>query len=106
VLDNIIRSSYTAIMMIEANNERTHTMVNYLGDIKGDSFTLYRTEHYPRNRRQDGYGDKIPTDLMCRFGKRNYRVYAICWSNVASHYVLIGKQKYFLHDYDVDKLEL
>jgi hypothetical protein len=78
--------------------------VNYLGDIKGDSFSVFYTETYPRNRRADGYGDKIPTDKMVRFGKRNYRVYAICWSNCASHYVIIGGERYFLHDYDLDNV--
>jgi hypothetical protein len=76
--------------------------VKYLGDIKGDEFTIAKTDECPRNRRQDGYGDKIPCPYMVRFGKRNYRVYAICWSNAASHYVLIGGERYFLHDYDFD----
>ena len=79
-------------------------MVNYLGDIKGDTFTLERTSVYPLNRRQDGYGDKLPTQYKVHFGKRKYRVYAICWSNVASHYILIQGERYFLHDYDFDKV--
>ena len=78
--------------------------VNYLGDIKGDSFTVYRTEHYPRNRRQDGYGDKIPTEYMVHFGQRRYRVYAICWSNCASLYITIRGERYFLHDWDTDNI--
>jgi len=77
-------------------------MVNYLGDIKGDTFSVYKTEVYPRNRSASGYGSKIPTPYMVKFGKRNYRVYAICWANVASLYVLISGQRYFLHGYDVD----
>ena len=31
---------YSCIMMIEANNERTHTMVNYLGDMGGGGMLL------------------------------------------------------------------
>jgi hypothetical protein len=80
-------------------------MVNYLGDIKGDSFTITQTDTCPRNRRQDGYGDKIPTPYKVQFGKRNYRVYAICWSNAASHYILIQGERYFLHDYDFERKE-
>ena len=79
-------------------------MVNYLGDIKGDTFDIYRTEHYPRNRNASGYGDKIPTEYMVRFCKRTYRVYAICWSNCASLYVTIKGIRYFLHDYDTDNI--
>lgn len=33
-------------------------LLNYLGDIKGDVFSIYRTEHFPRNRRADGYVDQ------------------------------------------------
>ena len=77
-------------------------MVNYLGDIKGDTYSIFRTETYPRNRNVSGYGSKIPTEHMVKFGKRTYRVYAICWSNAASFYVVIGGQRYFIHDYHLD----
>jgi len=79
-------------------------MVNYLGDIKGDTFTIFRTIHFPCNRRQDGYGDKIPTEYMVKFGTRTYRVYAICWSNAASFYIRIKGERYFIHDYDLDNI--
>ena len=77
-------------------------MVNYLGDIKGDTFSVYRTATSPINRSVSGYGSKLPTHYMVKFGKRNYRVYAICYSNAASFYILIGGQRYFMHDYDLD----
>jgi hypothetical protein len=77
-------------------------MVNYLGDIKGDAFTIWETATTPRNRSVSGYGNKLPTHWMVKFGKRNYRVYAICWAKVASLYVLISGQRYFLHEYDID----
>lgn len=81
-------------------------MVNYLGDIKGDTFTIWETATTPRNRSASGYGNKLPTHWMVRFGKRNYRVYAICWSNVASYYILIGKQAYYLREADLDNATL
>lgn len=43
-----------------------------------------------RGQNQFGYGNKISTDYQVRIeGERNpYRVYAICWSNVVSHYIV------------------
>jgi len=81
-------------------------MVNYLGDIKGDTFTIWETAATPRNRSASGYGNKLPTHWMVKFGKRTYRVYAICWSNVASYYILISKQAYYLRDSDLDNATL
>ena len=77
-------------------------LLNYLGDIKGDVFSIYRTLDFPRNHRADGYGDQIPTEYMVKYGSRTYRVYAICWSNVASFYIRIKGIQYFIHDYDLD----
>lgn len=45
---------------------------------------------------QYGYGSKITTDLMLIHKGRKYRVYGICWSNSASHYVTIKGERYFL----------
>jgi len=45
----------------------------------------------PINRSKSGYGSKIPTTLMIKLvNNRWYRVYAICYSNVASYYIEIG----------------
>ena len=45
----------------------------------------------PRNRNALGYGNAIPTEYMIKLdrGPRSQwqRVYAICYSNAASHYV-------------------
>jgi hypothetical protein len=45
----------------------------------------------PRNRNASGYGRNIPTDYMVKLdrGPRSQwqRVYAICYSNAASHYI-------------------
>ena len=49
-----------------------------------------------------GYGSKIPTDRMLIFNndplKRKRRVYAICFSNCASHYVIVKGEKLYLRD--------
>jgi hypothetical protein len=45
---------------------------------------------------EDGYGSKITTDYIVRFGGRVYRVYAVCHSNVASHYILVKRRKLFI----------
>lgn len=45
----------------------------------------------PINRSKSGYGSKIPTTHMIKLeNNRWYRVYAICYSNVASYYIEIG----------------
>ena len=43
-----------------------------------------------------GYGNKLTTRHMIRYKNRNYRVYAICHSNCASHYVTIKGRRYYL----------
>jgi hypothetical protein len=50
-----------------------------------------------------GYGSKIATDRMVRLPGRNvaYRVYAVCFSNAASHYVIVNKQKLYLKGSDL-----
>ena len=45
----------------------------------------------PINRSVSGYGNRIPTAHMIKLSNnRWYRVYAICYSNVASYYITIG----------------
>ena len=43
-----------------------------------------------------GYGKRIPTGWMVRWGSRNYRVYAVCYSNVASYYIRSNGNRIFL----------
>ena len=47
---------------------------------------------------QTGYGSKISTDYVLVFNgsKRQRRIYAICWSNAASHYVNVEGKALFL----------
>lgn len=44
-----------------------------------------------------GYGSKLTTPYKIPYNGRLYRIYAICYSNVASHYITVMGQKLFLH---------
>lgn len=60
----------------------------------------YKYTETPKYRaRQDGYGNKIPTDKMVRFPneKQWRRVYAICWSNAATHYIIRDGERVVLY---------
>lgn len=65
-----------------------------------DTSRVTRARWTPRpdtRRRQDGYGSKLPTSLLVQLdGKRWHRVYAICWSNGATCYVLSAGQPLYL----------
>lgn len=49
----------------------------------------------------DGSGRKITTDYVAQINGLTYRVYAICFSNAASHYVIYKGEKLFLKDSDI-----
>lgn len=80
------------------------TKVRYL---HSNTILETRITEPPKSRSISGYGSKIPTQYMIRaswhWGTNAQwrRVYAICWSNVASHYIVIKKQRWFLHDWDL-----
>ena len=74
--------------------------VKYLHS-SGISFTAVDTGSAPRNYSRTGYGRKLPTQYMVRANNRHYRVYAICYSNAASCYILVKGEMYFLSDYDI-----
>ena len=46
-----------------------------------------------------GYGSKIPSHYGLLYGGRRYRVYAICFSNVASYYVTIRGDRLYVPDF-------
>jgi len=71
-------------------------MVNYL---TGD-FTLIEYDECKPNPYPDGYGRKIPTRYTVRFWgyKREYEVWAMCYSNCASHYIKYRGQERFIRD--------
>lgn len=54
----------------------------------------------PENKSITGYGSKLPTQYMVLTNNRKYRVYAICFSNCASYYILINKERVYLRDSD------
>jgi hypothetical protein len=56
----------------------------------------------------DGYGKKISTDRMIQFNgdKKWYRVYAVCFSNAASHYIIRNKETLFLRGGDLDQINV
>ena len=58
----------------------------------------------PINRSVTGYGSKLPTCYRVQVdgGRRWYRVYCICHSNVGSLYILPGGERRFIHDYEID----
>ena len=57
-------------------------------------------EQWQRNTNVMGYGDKIRTDFMVQLDglPRWFRVYAICYSNVASTYITTKGEKLFISD--------
>lgn len=63
-----------------------------------DNFTLSVKPVAEYGRNQHGYGSKISTPHVLQFNgeRRRYRVYACCWSNVASHYVVVKGEKLFV----------
>lgn len=80
-------------------------MVQYVADVLGE----YKTVEKPVKRNglghspgqsDDGYGKKITTDRCIVFSdsKRLYRVYAACFSNAASHYIVYKGQNFYLRD--------
>ena len=53
-----------------------------------DEKVPYQSRTAPVNRSRTGYGSKIPTEHMVHYNGRWRRVYAICYSNVATLYIL------------------
>ena len=52
-----------------------------------------------------GYGRKLVTPYMLSIpgAARPYRVYAICFSNCASHYILRNGERLFLRDCELEE---
>jgi hypothetical protein len=66
-----------------------------------ENFELFIKEPIPKNRSVSGYGNKLPTPYVLKFSgsKRWYRIYAICYSNIGSLYVIKNKEKLFVNEY-------
>ena len=74
----------------------------------------YLADHYTFEHRESppptyygvapsGYGSRIPTDHQVRVNGAGpwRRVYAICFSNAASHYVSILGRRYYFRTFDL-----
>lgn len=44
-----------------------------------------------------GYGSRLITKYVVNYEGRIRRIYAICFSNVASYYIIVNKERLFLH---------
>ena len=44
-----------------------------------------------------GYGSKLRTPYVVRYEGRTRRVYAICYGNAASMYIVVNKRQLFIH---------
>lgn len=51
------------------------------------------TQFVPRSNSVSGYGSKLPTRKMVKYGKRWYRVYCACYSNAGTCYIIAGGKK-------------
>ena len=52
-----------------------------------------------------GYGQKLTTRFMLHLpdSKRPYRIYASCYSNIASFYIIRCGKRLFLHAYELEE---
>ena len=80
--------------LIHKDNE-----INYVPDL---FFYSVETTDTPRHNSSTGYGSKIPTQylLHCADGYKR-RVYARCYGNAASMYIVVQGKKFYLHDYQL-----
>jgi hypothetical protein len=76
--------------------------------LKGNTMIYAERLHFPVKARETawgrflpgqsltGYGSKITTDYKVEYEGRLYRVYATCFSNAASHWILVKGEKIFV----------
>ena len=50
----------------------------------------------PTRGTRSGYGSKLPIPLKLKLAKRWHRVYAVCWSNAATYYIVKGGQPHYI----------
>ena len=87
----------TARTIIE---EATTTAINYVEA----SFLVewISEETSPFVRSATGYGNKLPTRHKVKCSdNRTRRMYAICHSNSASYYIIVGGETLFIKDWDI-----
>lgn len=73
-------------------------------------FKIFESEEEPKyHRSATGYGSKIPTRFYVKIfsdkgDRRMRRVYAICYSNVASYFIVVNRKREFIQDYKFGEL--
>jgi len=67
-----------------------------------EPYVLERKPVRPHGQYASGYGSKITTNIILRFQSENRyrRVYATCYSNCASYWIIYHGQQLYLHDTD------
>jgi len=78
--------------------------IKYLSDYY--KFTVFEKPLYQHihnlTQTASGYGKKLTTRYMIRLRKNTIRrVYATCFSNAASYWVMIEGTRYYLRDCDI-----
>lgn len=70
--------------------------------INANDYIFNGNNEVKTNYNSDEYGDKLPTrwTIKPKSGGRELKVYAICWSNACSHYVIISGKRMFIRDCD------
>ena len=69
--------------------EVKHTLDHLVTEVKRDG------EHYT-GANEEGYGSNIKSPYMIKYDNRWRRVFAVCWSNAASHFIKEGSKKMYL----------
>lgn len=91
---------------------RTQVKIVYADDAVG-SYTLHRRPVPRRGILQlapgqsaEGYGNKITTDLVLKFrgDTTERRVYATCFSNAASHWIVHNRKQLWLRTHFQDEI--
>lgn len=74
--------------------------------VESDFLKLLSIHPYPYQQTASGYGSKLITQykIKCADNKTR-RVYAICYSNAASLYIIVKGEKQFLRDWHLDILK-
>lgn len=87
----------------QGQGQRQRQRVDYVEDV--GRYRLYRRPvkrkgpmQLAPGQRQDGYGGQIVTDYVLRMEGEtaSHRVFSVCWSNAASHYVVVDGMKFFI----------
>lgn len=62
--------------------------VNNITWLDDEAVTDIKLTPQPFARTATGYGAKLPTRYMLRIGTRWHRLYAMCYGNTSTHYIV------------------